>query len=307
MAKTGLAFSGGGIRSAAFCSGILRRLLQKNVKIDYLSCVSGGGYTASAYMDWKYRNGMKDDKNWHKEFFDHLRQGAGLLCNWHKPFQGTLECLAIVSIVFFVTILVPVLMWVSFAYPLAYVIDILFGSILRGGGPPCPEVVRRNPNITIERCRQERESSSIYHLLALFLAPTVVAFVSFILGNFLPRGKHFLTLLFTISAAFFALVFFPWFIKEFFHRAPTWIKFLIFIPLFFLWISFPPIRASTTLMTAIYLCSFVIYARVFNESAFGFEYKAGTFNLLLGLAGLVHWIAPWLITIQQHLIHMYIR
>ena len=54
MAQIGVALSGGGIRSAAFCSGALRRLLQKNVKIDFLSCVSGGGYTGSAYVDWKY-------------------------------------------------------------------------------------------------------------------------------------------------------------------------------------------------------------------------------------------------------------
>lgn len=37
----GLAFSGGGIRSAAFCSGVLRRLLKRKVKIDYLSCFQG--------------------------------------------------------------------------------------------------------------------------------------------------------------------------------------------------------------------------------------------------------------------------
>ena len=53
--KTGLAFSGGGIRSAALCSGVLRRLLKDNAKVDYLSCVSGGGYTGTSFLDWKYR------------------------------------------------------------------------------------------------------------------------------------------------------------------------------------------------------------------------------------------------------------
>ncbi|KAK3744878.1 hypothetical protein QZH41_013761, partial [Actinostola sp. cb2023] len=33
--NVGLAFSGGGIRSAAFCSGVLRRLLQKQIQVDY--------------------------------------------------------------------------------------------------------------------------------------------------------------------------------------------------------------------------------------------------------------------------------
>ena len=60
-----MAFSGGGIRSAAFCSGVLDTLLENEVEVDYLSCVSGGGYTGTAYLDWKYheeklrRNGNK--------------------------------------------------------------------------------------------------------------------------------------------------------------------------------------------------------------------------------------------------------
>ena len=58
---------------AAFSSGVLRRLLQRNTKIDYLSCVSGGGYTGSAYVDWKYRNNNVDEPKWHQEFFEHVR------------------------------------------------------------------------------------------------------------------------------------------------------------------------------------------------------------------------------------------
>ena len=60
--KTGLAFSGGGIRSAALCSGVLRRLLKDNAKVDYLSCVSGGGYTGTSFLDWKYRKEKKKQR-----------------------------------------------------------------------------------------------------------------------------------------------------------------------------------------------------------------------------------------------------
>ena len=221
MAKTGLAFSGGGIRSAAFCSGVLRRLLQKNVKIDYLSCVSGGGYTGTAYLDWKYWNGKKDDNEWHEEFFNHMRQSAGFICHCNKPL--------------------------------------------------------------------------------------CIACASFILQGIFSKWKHLFSLFFHLSAGFFALVFFPWFIKEFFHRAPTWIKFLVFIPLFFLWISFPPIRSTTTIMSFTYLTSFVIYWRVYNESVFGFEYKVVTFDILLGVAAILHWISPWIFTVQQRLVHIYLR
>ena len=45
----GLACSGGGIRSASFCLGVIQYLIQQKFfnKIDYLSTVSGGGYTGS--------------------------------------------------------------------------------------------------------------------------------------------------------------------------------------------------------------------------------------------------------------------
>ena len=310
MVQTGLAFSGGGIRSAALCSGVLRRLLQKNVKIDYLSCVLGGGYTGTAYLDWKYRNGNKDDKNLHQEFFNHMRQSAGFICHWQNPVKRLLGCLTITIVILFVTFLIPALLWMSFSYPLAYVTVWMFGNILRSGVFFCYEVVRHNPNLTLQQYEDEEEhesSGAIYYLLVLFLTPTVLACTSFILRGFCSKWKPLFTLLFHVSAAVFALVFFPWFIKVFFHRAPTWVKFLIFIPLFFLWISFPPIRSSTTLMTAIYLSSFGIYWRVYHENTLGFEYKSGTFDILLVLAAIVHWISPWMITIQQRLVHIYVR
>jgi hypothetical protein len=47
----GLALSGGGIRSATFCLGVLRSLAKNGVlhRFDYLSTVSGGGYIGSAF------------------------------------------------------------------------------------------------------------------------------------------------------------------------------------------------------------------------------------------------------------------
>jgi hypothetical protein len=46
----GLALSGGGIRSAAFCLGAMQALNERHLieKIDYLSTVSGGGYTGTS-------------------------------------------------------------------------------------------------------------------------------------------------------------------------------------------------------------------------------------------------------------------
>jgi hypothetical protein len=58
----GLAFSGGGIRSATFNLGVLQALarLQLLDKFDYLSTVSGGGYIGSWLMAWMKRRGVDD-------------------------------------------------------------------------------------------------------------------------------------------------------------------------------------------------------------------------------------------------------
>ena len=58
----GLALSGGGIRSSAFCLGVLQALHVTSVldRVDYLSTVSGGGYVGcslTAALEWTGRMG----------------------------------------------------------------------------------------------------------------------------------------------------------------------------------------------------------------------------------------------------------
>jgi len=57
-AWTGIGCSGGGIRAATFCLGALQRLAGAGVlaQVDYLSSVSGGGYTASSLQWWWHRD-----------------------------------------------------------------------------------------------------------------------------------------------------------------------------------------------------------------------------------------------------------
>ncbi|WP_419709194.1 hypothetical protein [Pseudomonas sp. NFX224] len=56
----GLALSGGGIRSATFCLGILQALAKRGklASFDYLSTVSGGGYIGSWLTAWIHRDGL---------------------------------------------------------------------------------------------------------------------------------------------------------------------------------------------------------------------------------------------------------
>jgi hypothetical protein len=57
---TALCLSGGGIRSASFCLGILQALAQRKLlsRFDYLSTVSGGGYIGSWLSAWRSRKGQ---------------------------------------------------------------------------------------------------------------------------------------------------------------------------------------------------------------------------------------------------------
>lgn len=61
---TGIALSGGGIRSATFSLGVLQALAEKGVlkRFDYLSTVSGGGYIGSA-LTWLLHREWKDKKD----------------------------------------------------------------------------------------------------------------------------------------------------------------------------------------------------------------------------------------------------
>src|SRR4051794_13504626 len=60
--RTGLAFSGGGIRSATFNLGLLQGLNDLGLLplFDYLSTVSGGGYVGAWWTAWKARGDRAD-------------------------------------------------------------------------------------------------------------------------------------------------------------------------------------------------------------------------------------------------------
>lgn len=56
----GLALSGGGIRSATFCLGVIQAIAEAGYlkRIDYLSTVSGGGYIGAWLSAWIHREGL---------------------------------------------------------------------------------------------------------------------------------------------------------------------------------------------------------------------------------------------------------
>ena len=316
MATTGLAFSGGGIRSAAFCSGVLRRLLQRNTKIDYLSCVSGGGYTGTAYLDWKYRHGKKDDPKWHQEFFDHMRENAGLMCNWRSPVYGILDTIVFISLILLVSVIMPCIVWGSYIFPVVYAVDFIFGDLLRAGDE-CNELSTTPPrntdaNITSQAggppCKFKVGSKAYRPIIIILFVVFAVLFVTFYLLT--KKVRKFRDELYFISAFFgitLAFTFLPYFIFYFFDRIPFWAQLLVLVFSVVVWLFFPVLRERSSFVVVIYLYSYAVYWKVYESSVLGVEYSDYLFyRLLLGFA-IVLWFVPALGALQQRLVHLFNR
>jgi hypothetical protein len=82
---TGLALSGGGIRSATFSLGVLQALAERRklASLDYLSTVSGGGYIGSFLSAWIHRH----DK--HLQGVEDALAGRGLPAGEHEAKEVT--------------------------------------------------------------------------------------------------------------------------------------------------------------------------------------------------------------------------
>ena len=323
MSETGLAFSGGGIRSAAFCSGVLRRLLQRNTKVDYLSCVSGGGYTGTAYLDWKYRNGKKDDPKWHQEFFDHMRENAGLMCNWQKPLKGIFDTLVLLSLMLVVSVIMPTIVWGCYLFPLVYGMNYLFGDLLIaedecdnvtstipprkvGSFPGANPTTRRRRAPPRPRCKLE-VGSEAYERIVMFATLLTLFVIFYMLAKKVRRFRDVLSFLSNFCGLLFAFTFIPYFIYYFFDRTPLWSQLLIFFFSIVVWIFFPVLRSKSSFVVVVYLYSYAVYWKVYELTVFGVDYSDYLFYRLLFASGIVLWIVPALGALQQRLVYVFNR
>ena len=302
MPRSGLAFSGGGIRSAAFCSGVMRRLLQREVKIDNMSCVSGGGYTGTAYLDWKYRNGQKDDPKWHKEFFDHMRRRTGYFCSWQNPVKGVIDAVLVTSMIALVSVLLPTIVWMSYACPLAYAVDFLIGDLLRVESQCVEEGT--SPTHTHEECV---EPDGVYQRTILFASLLVTSVLSFVVGNISPWAKSLFSFISVSALALLGLFFLPWAIHAILENAPAVIKFLILILAAIVWFGFPVFRKQAAIILILYAYAFIIHARVYKHFFSGLEYSEYSFNVMVWVSGIVLWLVPVLGSVQQRLMNVFNR
>ena len=309
----GIAFSGGGIRSAAFCSGALRRMLQQGVSMNvYLSCVSGGGYTGAAFLDWiDWKKGAS--KNPYEEFFERMRENAGYICNWQKPCWALAQSLLFVVILLVTVLILPCLLWLSYSLPVAVAVDFLFGDILRES-ITCPDPVKT---------RLTRSSYLIMELyndcypsgrrVALF---SVTALLS-LLFYFISRCKccrccqtyrgHF-RLLSILAGLVFAFTAFPWVAHDFLWPIKTWIKVVILFILLVLPFFLPIIRSYAAMFIGFYVYSVIISWKVFKTELFGMvPYSDAVFHVVLTVFAVTWWLFPVLASIHQTCFNVYYR
>lgn len=311
MAKrVGLAFSGGGSRSAAFCSGVLRRVLQKSLPVDYLSSVSGGGFVASAYLDWKFRHEQQDDPEWHQRFFDHLRKRIGFYANWNNPLFGCLEFLLLLFFVLLISVVLPTVNWFPLAFPVAFFINLCFGDILRGDfycGRSTNDSSTKTYNLS-KKCvplnlpvPMERTEAVFAVFILLFLFFSILTMFSEhklkVFGNFLRN----------LSGFAFLMVFLPWFIEQYLYFTALWVNGLIIVFSVVIWLGFPPLRNKATLALIVYFYAYVVKWRVFQTPVLGYDYTFERFVNAMWISGLVLWVAPFFGLLQQGAIQAYNR
>lgn len=307
--NTGLAFSGGGIRSAAFSSGILRRLLQKNIQVDYVSCISGGNFTAAAYLDWKYRNDKKDDHKWHHEFFEHMRSRAGFICDWTKFYKGLCDTTILLVASFFVNFVIPIVVWGGLAMPTAYLVDFLFGDILRIGFN-CTEIIpQSSPFSNTTKCSNEYDHH--YHgvekQLTLFLVLVFSFLVMFVFRSIFSKHALLFSFLQLLSGTAFGIVFLPWFLQQFSDVIPTWLTILILALSMFFWIGFPPLREYASIAVIFYVFAFIIKWRVYRARCVFLDYKQEYFYSALLAAGAALWASPYLGAFTRSALYTFVK
>ena len=312
---TGIAFSGGGIRSAAFCSGALRRMLQDHVPLEYLSCVSGGGYTGAAFLDWKKRPELRPkelgptDKEWQKGFFEHMRNNAGYMCNWKRPWRGICQSIGFTLLLIVVVIILPCVLWLPYAFPVAVFIDVFFGGILRENST-CPPSVNMGDKTSFLILELYDDCQPPGRRVALLVITFALWVFFFILSRikYLIKCRNLFRFLSILNGLVLSLTFFPWVAHDFLWPFRTWIKVVFFIIFLVLPFFFPIVRNVAAIFLFFYAYTLVVSRRVFKAELLGvLPYSDEVFYPILIGCAIAIILFPFIGPLHQSLFNIYYR
>ncbi|XP_048585480.1 uncharacterized protein LOC116617811 [Nematostella vectensis] len=331
--EVGLAFSGGGIRSAALCSGALRQILGENPTLENvnLSCVSGGGYTGSAFLEWYADHvSLKPEDSdqsveWQKEFFENMHKNAGYMCNFEEScITGLGHLLLFVMIILLVNIVLSSAVWFPYAVPLAYAIDFVFGSILREK-LTCPSPIstynytnsEEIPVLGLEaysRCKPPISRVLLFTLTVFF---SLLFYLFSRLNSIFPHRitksmcftyKGIWRLASVICGLIFLLTAIPWFMESSMQRAPLWIKLVVILACLILPFFLPIIRNYAGLFLLFLVYSEIVAWRVYKNAAFGIVvYSDQVFFWVLFASAVLILLSPLAGAMQQSAVNLHNR
>ena len=260
-----------------------------------------------AYLDWKFRHEQQDNPEWHKRFFDHMRDHIGFYANWNNPIIAFLDSVVLVFFVILVSVVLPIVNWFPWATPVALLIDLCFGNIMRESftcarkKSNASKVINENclpVNLPIPMGKLELVFAV---LIGLFLVSSIFTILS---GS---KYKHFGGFLRNVFGFVFLMVFLPWFIEEYLVVTPLWLNGLIIAFSLVIWLGFPPLRDKSALALIIYFYAYTVKWQVFKTPVLGLEHSMWNFSIALWISGLLLWLSPFLGSLQQGAIHAFNR
>ena len=184
----------------------------------------------------------------------------------------------LVCLVLLVNFIGPIVMWGSYACPVAYIIDLLFGHYLQTK-LDCEDVAKfaatphaKSVHRVLEGMKKNATSEEIKSY-CLFLKETedsctsILFSVLFVLFAFFfvlsrqtrkPYSTYF-SFIYTIFFIFLALTFLPFAIHDLIVKIPIWAQCLVVVVGVLMWLSLPLLRSNTSYVLLIYLISYVTY------------------------------------------------
>ena len=127
---------------------------------DYLSYVSGGGFTGASCLDWKYRHNQQDSPEWHQKTCENVAV---------LSVPGSIDAIMFVFLCVVAVIILPAFTTLAFALPTAYSVDYIFGDILRAGFQ-CPNSSARANATESESCKFVQSQDETFTLFVVLLA-----------------------------------------------------------------------------------------------------------------------------------------
>lgn len=288
------------------------------MEVDYLSCVSGGGYTGTAYLDWKYHEDHEEKKReWHKVFFEQMKQRSGYICDWTSCCGGFCDTVCFVVFII-INFILPVIPWAFYAFPVANTIDVIFGKLMRQS-QDCDAALERqregkgtteHDNALIIRCLSGSGKQDIAKLfISLFSFFIVLFFITSKLKKGWPRLKSFLLLIEYFVACMLIFTFIPFTIYDFFVKIPALAQVFVGIIAVIVWVGIPFLRRKTSYVTIVYFYSFVIYWKVFRVDlpVFFISHEDHLFHWLLSASGMFLFISSFFTNCRGRFAHGYNR